>query len=292
MPRLTSITRTGSKIVAPTWSTPSGSLATIADIGGSYTTIATVVATVIATPGINGITYAITSGNLPPGCSLNASTGVISGDPTDITTNTISTFSITPTVRGFIGTSRSFSITVTTTNFSGLYYNEGTTAQTTGWNNATTYYMADFGGLGGCTAHGFTSGPVTFTLTKTGLPRHSNIRYIVYWHMVDSLDNETSSLYTGDGSISTERFRWTKVYNAVPSFSVIASGASQVFNDAKSYSYRPWGNGGYGHDGYSVLDTGYYSHTSSTFTATHNMGADQAQGDEAMYLTHVQIYLS
>jgi hypothetical protein len=113
MPRLTSIARKGSKIVAPTWLTSSGNLATIADRGGSYTTIGTVVATITATPG-RAITYAVTSGNLPPGCSLNSTTGVISGDPTDVSSNTTSTFSITPTTSGYSGLSRSFNIIVTT----------------------------------------------------------------------------------------------------------------------------------------------------------------------------------
>jgi hypothetical protein len=291
MPRLNTLLNIGGfKAIAPIWVTASGTIATIADQNGSYSNIATVVA---SAPG-GRITYAITSGSLPSGCSLNANTGVISGDPADVTSNTTYTFSITPYNYGVPGLPRSFSIVVNTTYFIGTYYSETLDAnsKTAGWSNTTTYYMADFGGLGSGYAHGYS--PSSFyNFTISGLPRHSNLRYIVYYHMVDSLDNETNYVYTTDTNGSdVERFRFTKVYNAAPSFSVIASGASQSWNGGKSYSYRPWGNGTYGNDGYSILDTGYYAHTASTFTAKHYFGGDQAQADEAEYLSHIQIILS
>jgi hypothetical protein len=288
MPRLTTIAG-GFKNAPPVWTTDAGSLATINDAGGSYSNIATVVAT--APGGV--ITYAITSGNLPPGCSLNTNTGVISGDPTDVLSNTTSSFTITPYNRGVPGPSRTFSITVNYNGFNGLYYSEDLNANsyTGNWSNGTTYYMADFGGLGGGYAHGY-SPQTWFNLTINSLPRHNYIRYVVYWHMVDSLDSETNYLYTGDGVTESLRFQFTKVYNSSPSFSTIASGASQTWNGGKSYSYRPWGSGSYGQDGYSVMDTGVYAHTASTFVARHYFGADQAQADEAEYLSHIRLYLS
>lgn len=177
--------------------------------------------------------------------------------------------------------------------FTGLYYSEGLTAPTDKWDNKTTYTMADFGGLGSATAHGFSSGPATFNFTITGLPPHSTLRYVVNWHMVDSLDNETSYLDLTDNAGTYQRFfTWTKVYSAAPSFSFIKTGATQTWSGAKTYSYRPWANGTYGADGYSTLDSGYFSHTQSTFSARHYMGADQAQADEAMYLTNVAVWLT
>lgn len=64
-----------------------------------------------------------------------------------------------------------------------LYYYEGREANlyTGNWNNSTIYTMQDFGGLGFVTAHGFSSGPVTFTLSLSSIPTHTQIRYCVLW---------------------------------------------------------------------------------------------------------------
>lgn len=160
------------------------------------------------------------------------------------------------------------------------------------WNNSTTYTMTDFGGLGEVTAHGFSSGPVTFTLTLPGLPTHTKVRYKVYWHLVDSLDNETNQLYIMNSSGGeTEILRFTKQYNLSPSISIAASPGTYTWSGSKTYSYRPWANGAYNADGYIIVDSGWVDHTASTFTARHVMGADQAQADEAEYLSHVEVQL-
>ncbi len=174
-----------------------------------------------------------------------------------------------------------------------LYYAEGAAANlyTGYWNNSTTYTMTQFGGLGLVTAHGYTPSS-TYTLTLTGLPTHTQIRYKVFWHLVDSLDNETNNLWCMNSSGGeTEILRFTKVYNQVPSISVLASGAKAPWLGGMFYSYRPWASGSYGQDGYLTVDTGYYAHTSSTFTARHYIGADQGQTDEAEYLSHVEVWL-
>jgi hypothetical protein len=160
------------------------------------------------------------------------------------------------------------------------------------WNNTTTYYMAQFGGLGPVTAHGFSSGPVNYTLTLPIAGAHSRIRYRVKWHMVDSLDNETSRLYVGDGSSETEYLTFTKVYNAAPSVSYTGGPLTTSWSGHQTYSYRPWANGAYGADGYLNIDSGWIDHTSSTLTVRHYMGADQAQADEAMYLSHVEVLIA
>ena len=170
-------------------------------------------------------------------------------------------------------------------------YFEGADATnfTNNWNDATTFSMAQFGGLGPATAHGFSSGPVNFTLTLPGLGTHSRIRYRVKWHLVDSLDNETSRLFIGDGSSEGEMLTFTKVYNAAPNVSYAASPLTTSWSGHQSYSHRPWGGGAYGADGYLDIDSGWINHTSSTLTVRHLMGADQVQADEAMYLTHVEV---
>lgn len=175
-----------------------------------------------------------------------------------------------------------------------LYYYEGRDANlyTGNWNNSTTYSMLNFGGLGHVTAHGWSTGPATYTLTLNSIPTHSQVRYVVFWHLVDSLDTETNNLYLMNSSgTETEFWRFTKTYNTDPSTSVLQSGATATWNGGKSYTYRPWANGAYGKDGYVVFDSGYYDHTSTSFTARHVLGADQAQADEAEYLSHVQLWI-
>ena len=159
------------------------------------------------------------------------------------------------------------------------------------WNNATTYTMADFGGIPNVTAHGWGGGPATYTLTLNNLPGHTQVRYKVFWHLVDSLDNETNQLFIGDGSSETEILRFTKQYNLVPNISVQNGRTAAPWSGHKSYTYRPWANGGYGQDGYLLVDSGWQSHTASTFTARHVLGADQPASDEAEYLSHVEVLL-
>ena len=175
-----------------------------------------------------------------------------------------------------------------------MYYYEGRDANlyTANWNNSTTFSMLDFGGLGHITAHGWSTGPSTYTLTLNSIPSHIQVRYVVFWHLVDSLDTETSNLFLmNSAGTETEFWRFTKIYNAVPSTSVLQSGAVATWSGSKTYTYRPWGNGIYGNDGYVVFDSGYYDHTSTSFTARHVCGADQLQADEAMYLSHVQLWI-
>lgn len=173
-------------------------------------------------------------------------------------------------------------------------YSEGNNAApyVANWNNSTTYTMNQFGGLGKVNAHGFSSGPVTYTLTLSSLPVHTEVRYKVFWHLVDSLDNETNQLFTMNSSGGeTEKLRFTKQYNLEPAISVQDSGVIAPWSGPQTYTYRPWANGYYGQDGYLSIDTGWYSHTANSFTARHVMGADQSQTDEAEYLSHVQVYL-
>jgi hypothetical protein len=176
--------------------------------------------------------------------------------------------------------------------FTGLYYSEGATAQsyTANWNNTTTYNMTQMGGLGNVTAHGYA--PTTsFTLTLTNMPAHNQVRYKVFWHMVDSLDSETCNLWTTNSAgTEIEQVRFFKLYstNGV-NYQVTNTGVTTAWSGSQSYSYAPWS--GSSVDGYATIDTGYYEHTASSFSARHYFGADQAQDDEAMYLSHVEVYL-
>ena len=94
----------------PTWTTAAGLLATINDRYGSYSPIATVVAT---DPDAGAsITYSVISGSLPAGTSLNSANGQISGDPTDVASQTTSNFTIRATDNAGNTSDRAFSITV------------------------------------------------------------------------------------------------------------------------------------------------------------------------------------
>ena len=173
-------------------------------------------------------------------------------------------------------------------------YSEGNNAApyVANWNNTTTFTMNQFGGLGKVNAHGWTTGPATYTLTLSSLPVHTEVRYKVFWHLVDSLDSETNQLFTMNSSGGeTEKLRFTKQYNLEPAISVQDSGVIASWSGHQTYTYRPWAGGGYGQDGYLSIDTGWYAHTANSFTARHVMGADQIQADEAEYLSHVQVYL-
>ena len=92
----------------PLWSTSAGNLGTIYNNSLSGRTF-----TVVATdPDGNTISYAVTSGVLPPNMTLNSSTGVISGTPNAVGSDTTYTFGITPTAAGYSAAERSFNIIV------------------------------------------------------------------------------------------------------------------------------------------------------------------------------------
>jgi len=91
----------------PTWTTNAGSLGSVGE-GDSMSF------TVAATESDGGaITYAVTSGALPSGGSLNTSTGAITGTAPSVSADTTSNFTITATDNENQTASRAFSITVT-----------------------------------------------------------------------------------------------------------------------------------------------------------------------------------
>jgi hypothetical protein len=187
-----------------------------------------------------------------------------------------------------------WSNTSLTVNEPTLHYYEGRDANLFlgNWNNTTNFSMLDFGQLGCVNAHGWNTGPATYTLSLSNLPTHTQIRYCVLWHCVDSFDGETNNLYCMNSAGSeTEIYRFTKVYNTTPTTVYLAPGASVAWSGHRTYSYAPWGGGGYANDGYITIDSGFYDHALTTFTARHYMGIDQAQVDEAAYLTHVQVWI-
>jgi hypothetical protein len=93
---------------SPVWSTNSGTLTTVSDI--STGTHATLSAT---DPEGQSVSYTVASGALPGGLSLNSSTGVISGDPDNVTGSTTSNFTVDASDGTGNIVNRSFNIIVT-----------------------------------------------------------------------------------------------------------------------------------------------------------------------------------
>ena len=92
----------------PSWVTSAGSLSTIANGARSGISL-----TVTATdPESGAINYALTTGALPGGLSLNTSTGVISGDADAVGSNTTFNFTIEARDAASNATERDFSIIV------------------------------------------------------------------------------------------------------------------------------------------------------------------------------------
>jgi Putative Ig domain len=90
------------------WSTGAGTIATISDVGGSYSPIATVSA---SDPDGQAVTLALTSGSVPTGSSFNTGNGQITGQPSAVSSQTTYTFTITATSNG-ISVPRTFNIVV------------------------------------------------------------------------------------------------------------------------------------------------------------------------------------
>ena len=94
----------------PTWITAAGTIATINDVGGNYNPIATLVAT---DPDAGAtIAYSLLSGSLPAGTSLNTSNGQITGDPTNVVSQTTSNFTVRASDNAGNTSDRAFSIIV------------------------------------------------------------------------------------------------------------------------------------------------------------------------------------
>ena len=117
----------------PVWSTAAGNLGSVQDG-------ATASFQVTATEGSDTIEYAVTTGSLPSGLSLNTNTGAITGTAPSVSASTTTTFSITATDdENQTSSARSFNITVTpdvpSNHFNTVLYNgNGGTQAITGLN--------------------------------------------------------------------------------------------------------------------------------------------------------------
>ena len=128
----------------PAWVTSAGSLSTIANGARSGISI-----TVTATdPESGAINYALTTGALPGGLSLNTSTGVISGDADAVGSNTTFNFTIEARDTASNATERDFSIAVQAPQ-SQSFTSSGTFSVPSGISTVDVLVVAGGGGGGG-----------------------------------------------------------------------------------------------------------------------------------------------
>lgn len=154
------------------------------------------------------------------------------------------------------------------------------------WTPSTVFSMT-YAGFGSGTAHGH-SPSTTFIFNSGPLGPHTQIRVSFNWHMVDSLDNETN-YFDVEG---VRQLTFTKVYYSAPnaSFERLTSNLGTLsWVGGQFYSYRPWGGGSYGNDGYYIINTGWINHIRNGLNVSIFIGADQASNDEAMYISHFKV---
>ena len=209
---------------SPVWQYSSGSL-------GSFNEGSLVSISALATdPENNALTFAITTGSLPSGLSLNTSTGVISGTAPSLSENT--TYSFTVSVTDSVNTtiSRSFNITI----------NSILTWSTTSGSLGTLSYGSSQGysnqlvaiGLGNTLTYSVLSGslPSGLSLSSSGLISGS----------ASEVGTTTTSNFTvrvSDGNLTSDRSfsltinppTVTNTYSTAGSYSIaIPSGVTAV----------------------------------------------------------------
>lgn len=225
----------------PVWSTSAGTIATIFDAYGSYNPIVTLSA---VDPDGSPVTYSLTSGSLPAGTAFNTSTGAISGDPTDVSTSTSYTFTVTATSNGQ-SIARSFTIivnpaldgssaakastgasaikTLTGTNTNGLYW-----IQPAGYSTAQQMYcIMDSAIAGG-----------GWTLAMNYIPSDSSAWGGVLYYGNSRWDTQDGSFNTGNGLPTNQK---TSAYGYLAHSQVLF-----IMHNVSNTNWR-----GYGHYTYT-----------------------------------------
>ena len=208
---------------SPVWQHSSGTLGTFSE-GVAITPI-----TALATdPENSSLTFSITSGALPSGLSLNTSTGVISGTPTGISSNTTYSFTISVT-DGSNTLSRNFSILINS------IVSWSTAAGSIGTVNPDATSVFNF--TLSATALGNT---ISYSLSSGSLPSglSLNSETGVISGTASQVGADTTSTFTitaSDGTVSSER-----------SFSILVKTATVSGGTAYSdstYIYRTFTSG-------------------------------------------------
>jgi len=177
---------------APTWSTSAGSLGSIQeDATGNHFTVAATDAEG------DTVAYSLQSGSLA-GLSLNSSTGVISGDPTDVSSDTTNSFTLRATA-GSKTTDRAFTYITTNNPLAGT--NE--------------IYNSNTSGIAGLTAAG---GVVDVTSGLSGITGFSNwtgtrVHYLADGNNCANWTNIVGNMNTSSGGVTVTFWAKTTTTN-------------------------------------------------------------------------------
>jgi len=222
----------------PSWVTAAGSVATVYDAtSGTHATISA------SDPDAGAsVTYSITSGAVPSGTTLNASTGVISGTLGTVSSSTTYNFTVTATDNAGNTSFRAFSMTVNPRIESGAGAGYVTAlSDSTNANVLTTMsntnYLSNATNQGGCDGNWLdfnrTSG--TFTMHTGHQPS--------WWPTVGAVQ-----ITSGTPKV-VNRFRWYRHGNSCGNVDFYGSNQAITgsnFTDTSLYTYLGRGNvGGY-----------------------------------------------
>ena len=234
---------------APTWTTNAGSLGSVAeDATGNHFTVAA------SDAEGDTIAYSLQSGSLA-GLSLNSSTGVISGDPTDVTNDTTNSFTLRATANGKTA-DRAFSYITTNNPIAGIteIFNSNTSGTSdlnsannisvvtsniasitgvSGWTGSKLLYLADGGNCGnwkGIVDQMNTSGGLTICLWAkgSGSAPTNNYRHYEWYSSLSEYNNFTNTKYELN----------TAVTGGDLNIRTLTSNGSWSLDDWHFYAYR------------------------------------------------------
>lgn len=176
-----------------------------------------------------------------------------------------------------------------------LWYDEGNDVRSfaNNWNYTQTYNMTTLASFGNSHVHAWLGSPRTYELNLSDIPAHTEVRYQCYIHMVDSWDNEYNEIRMTDDSNSQNTYMsfrktWNRDYLNTPA---TFNGAMLRFVPNQPYSYEPWNGNNQRTNGYAVIDTNWQPHTINSITIYHRTDLNQAQSDEAFYISHSKLYI-
>jgi hypothetical protein len=179
-----------------------------------------------------------------------------------------------------------------------IWYSEDNDARTfmSNWNySGEIYNMTNLGAFGNSWVHGWGGSARTYELTLNNIPGHTQIKYQAKYHMVDSWDNEYNEvrITTGASNSGTLTYAsWRKSAGNAYLDSVSTNyGTTLNFVSGVDYSYEPWNGSNDATNGYADFDSNWQNHSASSIRIFQRTDLDQAQSDEAYYISHATLWI-